>query len=169
MDLFRPGMWFLEQICAETCWALPAHVNRKKDEKVEDYIGSFLRARLPQSLLKLLFLLRNDLRPDVTVSDLGRKAAERVLQPFLIQENGAFWWETSKSNWNAVCCGSVGAAACYASELFPVLFPNAESIESINQNCEQILTRVTGIFPAFLRASARTAPAWKVLAIGNME
>ena len=22
--------WVLEQICAETCWALPAHVNRKK-------------------------------------------------------------------------------------------------------------------------------------------
>ena len=140
--------WVLEQICAETCWALPAHVNRKKDEKWKITLDLFA-CETAQSLLEIAFLLRNDLRPEL-LCRIWKESSRRVLQPFLIQENGAFWWETSKSNWNAVCCGSVGAAACYASELFPVLFPNAESIESINQNCEQILTRVTRDLSCFL-------------------
>lgn len=140
--------WVLEQICAETCWALPAHVKRKKDEKWKITLDLFA-CETAQSLLEIAFLLRNDLRPEL-LCRIWKESSRRVLQPFLIQENGAFWWETSKSNWNAVCCGSVGAAACYASELFPVLFPNAESIESINQNCEQILTRVTRDLSCFL-------------------
>ena len=116
--------WVLEQICAETCWALPAHVNRKKDEKWKITLDLFA-CETAQSLLEIAFLLRNDLRPEL-LCRIWKESSRRVLQPFLIQENGAFWWETSKSNWNAVCCGSVGAAACYASELFPVLFPNSK-------------------------------------------
>ena len=92
--------WVLEQICAETCWALPAHVNRKKDEKWKITLDLFA-CETAQSLLEIAFLLRNDLRPEL-LCRIWKESSRRVLQPFLIQENGAFWWETSKSNWNAV-------------------------------------------------------------------
>ena len=86
----------------------------EKDEKWKITLDLFA-CETAQSLLEIAFLLRNDLRPEL-LCRIWKESSRRVLQPFLIQENGAFWWETSKSNWNAVCCGSVGAAACYASE-----------------------------------------------------
>lgn len=69
--------WVLEQICAETCWALPAHVNRKKDEKWKITLDLFA-CETAQSLLEIAFLLRNDLRAGVTVSDLEGKQQESV-------------------------------------------------------------------------------------------
>lgn len=108
--------WVLEQICEEICWALPAHVNRKKDAKWKITLDLFA-CETAQSLLEIAFLFRNDLRPEL-LCRIWKESNRRVLQPFLTQDSGEFWWETSKSNWNAVCCGSVGAAACYASELF---------------------------------------------------
>lgn len=133
--------WVLEQICEETCWALPAHVNRKEDVNWKITLDLFA-CETAQSLLEIAFLLRNDLRPEL-LQRIWKESSRRVLQPFLAQKNGELWWEKSQSNWNAVCCGSVGAAACYASALFP-------DVENASQNCEQILARVTQDLSCFL-------------------
>ena len=140
--------WVLEQICEETCWALPAHVNRKQDAEWEITLDLFA-CETAQSLLEIAFLFRNDLRMDL-LRRIREESGRRVLQPFLHHEKDGFWWEKSKSNWNAVCCGSVGAAACYASALVPLLCPDAGSIEKNREQCEQILTRVTQDLSCFL-------------------
>ncbi len=140
--------WVLEQICEETCWALPAHVNRESDPEWEKTLDLFA-CETAQSLLEIAFLLRNDLRPELLLR-IWKESSRRVLQPFLERKNRELWWEKSKSNWNAVCCGSVGAAACHAAALFPALFPDAESMERIEKNCEQILKRVTRDLSYFL-------------------
>ena len=128
--------WVLEQICEEICWALPAHVNRKKDAKWKITLDLFA-CETAQSLLEIAFLFRNDLRPEL-LCRIWKESNRRVLQPFLTQDSGEFWWETSKSNWNAVCCGSVGAAACYASELFLLFFrlrkASRASIKTVNRS-----------------------------------
>ncbi len=140
--------WVLEQICEETCWALPAHVNRKQDAEWEITLDLFA-CETAQSLLEIAFLLQNDLRTDL-LRRIWEESSRRVLQPFLRHEEDGFWWEKSESNWNAVCCGSVGAAACYASALLPLLCPDAGSIEQNREQCEQILTRVTQDLSCFL-------------------
>ena len=56
--------WVLEQICEETCWALPAHVNREQDAEWKITLDLFA-CETAQSLLEIAFLLRNDLRSDL--------------------------------------------------------------------------------------------------------
>lgn len=140
--------WVLEQICEETCWALPAHVNREQDAEWKITLDLFA-CETAQSLLEIAFLLRNDLRSDLLLR-IWKESSRRVLQPFLRHEKDGFWWEKSKSNWNAVCCGSVGAAACYASALVPLLYPDTGRFEQNREQCEQILTRVTQDLSCFL-------------------
>lgn len=76
--------WVLEQICAETCWALPAHVNRKKDEKWKITLD-LLRARLHSHFWKLRFYFETICGRSYCVGS-GRKAAGECCSRFLYRK-----------------------------------------------------------------------------------
>ena len=100
----------IEAICAEECWALPAHVDRSKREwqKVIDLFA----AETAFSLAEITSILGDKLSVSVC-EQVCHEIFRRVLNPFMESEFPYSWWETSKMNWCAVCCGSVGAAAIW--------------------------------------------------------
>ena len=108
-DIFRLEE-VIEAICAEECWALPAHVNRS--EKNWQVVIDLFAAETAFSLAEIISLLESKLSPSVCTK-AGSEIFRRVLTPFMESEFPYSWWETSKMNWCAVCCGSVGAAAIW--------------------------------------------------------
>lgn len=69
--------WVLEQICAETCWALPAHVNRKKDEKWKITLDLFCVRDCTVTSGNCVSTSKRS-AAGVTVSDLEGKQQESV-------------------------------------------------------------------------------------------
>ena len=98
----------IDAVCAEECWALPAHVDTN-ERGWRETIDLFA-AETAFSLAEIISLLNGRLSPSV-----GEKARcevfRRVLDPFMQSKFPCAWWETSNMNWCAVCCGSIGAAA----------------------------------------------------------
>lgn len=113
----------LEGICVETCWALPAHVNRWDNPNWQKTVDLFA-SETAQALAECVALLKNVQEKQVSKlqqqeqrglsKEICRKVRKeierRVLQPFEQQRQG---WECSDHNWNAVCGGSIGSAAIY--------------------------------------------------------
>lgn len=100
----------LLEICAEECWALPAHVNRKDNPEWRNTVDLFA-AETAQALAEIVTLAGERLQ----LSDEVRRAVyaeteQRVLIPFEQNRQG---FEGADHNWNAVCCGSIGSAAIY--------------------------------------------------------
>ena len=96
----------LFSICEEECWALPAHVNRKENSDWRNTIDLFA-AETAQTLA--------DLADNINLSGQCRivvleNVQRRVLIPFFTSEAGAYGWEKSDNNWNAVCNGCIGSA-----------------------------------------------------------
>lgn len=100
----------IEAICSEECWALPAHVNRS--EKGWQITIDLFAAETAFSLAEIISLPESKLSASVCEKARG-EVFRRVLDPFTESEFPYSWWETSKMNWCAVCCGSVGAAAIW--------------------------------------------------------
>ena len=101
----------LEGICAEECWALPAHVNRMTDENWRTYVDLFA-AETAQTLAEIASLLGGRLSQE-TVRTVEQEVMRRVLAPFSASRPPYSHWEYGASNWCAVCGGSVGSAAMY--------------------------------------------------------
>lgn len=105
----------LEEICAEECWALPAHVNRGENPEWQKTIDLFA-AETAQALAEIVALVGKETSAAIfglSKEVCGRARLEierRVLVPF---ENARQGWECSDHNWNAVCCGSIGSVAMY--------------------------------------------------------
>lgn len=100
----------IDAICSEECWALPAHVNR--GEKNWQTAIDLFAAETAFSLAEIISIPESKL--SASVCEKARKEVfRRVLDPFMESEFPYSSWETSKMNWCAVCCGSVGAAAIY--------------------------------------------------------
>ena len=112
------------EICAEECWALPAHVNRRDNPDWRNTVDLFA-SETAQALAEIVCLVDG-----VSTEIKAKVRAEvegRVLFPFEQSRQG---WECSDHNWNAVCCGSIGSAAMY-------LFAGKE-----DSRLEKILERV---------------------------
>ena len=100
----------IEAICAEECWALPAHVNRR-DGHWRTSIDLFA-AETAFSLAEITSLLES--RLSASICEKARSEVfRRVLDPFTESNFPYSSWETSQMNWCAVCCGSIGGAAIY--------------------------------------------------------
>ena len=100
----------IEAICAEECWALPAHVDRS-EKNWQTEIDLFA-AETAFSLAEIISL--PEIKLSASVCEKARREVfRRVLDPFMESEFPYSWWETSKMNWCAVCCGSIGAAAIW--------------------------------------------------------
>ena len=98
------------QICEEECWALPAHVNRREDENWRIYVDLFA-SETAEALSELSYYLQDEL-PDHIHKLIYDNVMRRVINPYL-GKRPYDKWEQSDMNWNAVCNGSIGIAACY--------------------------------------------------------
>lgn len=102
----------LWEICAEECWALPAHVNRRENAEWYFTVDLFA-AETAQALAEILMLMKEQQGKGLSKEICKRVKEEierRVLVPFEKSRQG---WECSDHNWNAVCGGSIGSAAIY--------------------------------------------------------
>lgn len=98
----------LNEICAEECWALPAHVNRRDNPDWRNTVDLFA-SETAQALAEIIMLSGFGLSKEVC-DKVCLEIEKRVLSPFEATRQG---WECSDHNWNAVCCGSIGSAAIY--------------------------------------------------------
>jgi hypothetical protein len=106
--------WVLEEILNERCWALPAHVNRQSDPAWE-YTLDLFAAETAQTLSEIGWIFRHELDQAVKIR-LDEEVYRRVLETFGKSAKGSYGWEKDCNNWNAVCGGSVGAAAWYQKQ-----------------------------------------------------
>lgn len=106
---------YLWAVCNEFIWALPAHLDGNSlNHKVNPLQIDLFAAETAQTLAEICYLLKDCLHPAV----LFRCRAEierRVFTPFL-SRTSPYWWESTHTNWAAVCAGCVGMAAIYQME-----------------------------------------------------
>ena len=101
----------LKGICAEECWALPAHVHRDTDPNWRNCVDLFA-SETAQALAEILGLAGDKLPADIR--SLARENVfRRVLNPFMESTPPYQHWEGGDNNWNAVCGGSIGCAGMY--------------------------------------------------------
>ena len=105
-------------ICDEYTWCLPAHQgqNEKNDNARID-----LFAAETGFYLSLIYVLIGD-RLDSLINDrIKTEIDRRIFTSFTAVENYG-WWECGKSNWTAVCVGSLG---CTMMLMRPEMFDSA--------------------------------------------
>ena len=106
----KPLETIVDAICDEFTWILPAH---EGNGDLRTQIDLFA-AETAQSLTEIISLVGDSLNTQIKEKAIG-EVQNRVLQPFIKREK-KYGWETSESNWSAVCGGSVGMTALYLIE-----------------------------------------------------
>lgn len=104
----------LLEICGEECWALPAHVDRRRSPDWRVAIDLFA-GETAQALAHLTALLGRELTCG-TAEMVRREAERRVLLPFMASRPPYAGWEKGGGNWTAVCCGCIGSAGLFLLE-----------------------------------------------------
>ena len=105
-------------ICSEVSWVIAPHLHCNLTEH-KDLIDLFA-AETGLYLAELVYLL-GDRLPKNICDLIYSEVSYRI---FDTMENTQSWWETLKSNWAAVCSGSVGMAYIYlAPERFEKVKP----------------------------------------------
>ncbi len=99
----------IREICAEECWALPAHVNRKENPNWRRVIDLFA-SETGQALAHITTLLKDKLSDEI-ITLAQNEVKSRILTPFMESKVPYAHWEQVENNWNAVCCGNVGSTA----------------------------------------------------------
>lgn len=94
-DLVQDYIW---NICEETTWVLPAHMQRPID---------LFSAETAYNLAETLALLGDTLDGDVRAR-VRREVERRIFEPYLHWHN-IMGWYTGSNNWNGVCNSSVAA------------------------------------------------------------
>lgn len=102
----------IREICGEFCWALPAHVDRRKNPDSWAVTVDLFAAETAFALSEIGEICR-DVLSDETEKMIRESVMERVLLPFEESSVPYGAWENCRHNWNAVCSGSVGCAAIY--------------------------------------------------------
>lgn len=102
-------------ICDEYTWCLPAH-QKKLEENNNSKIDLFA-SETGFALSEVCTMLGDRLDP--LIKNRIRAEIERRIISSYVGKEPYDWWETSGSNWNAVCTGSV---ACTVMLMFPELF-----------------------------------------------
>ncbi len=120
----------LFDICREECWALPAHVNRKKDCDWRVFVDLFA-AETAEALAHIAEVVRKHISEEC-YAFVMKNVKRRVLKPFFSKPVNTFWWEQGNNNWNAVCNGCIGSA--YLHSLQSEEVPNMEYLKRINEN-----------------------------------
>lgn len=129
----------LRGICGERCWALPAHVDRKNDSDWKHTVDLFA-SETGQCVSEIITFLDEELSDEVKAL-VRKNVEERIFQPFYGCEVPYKNWEHGKSNWNAVCAGSIGSASIYLMKDDP-------------ERLEKCLTRICNALQYFLGSFA---------------
>ena len=101
--------------CDECAWALPAHIynlvgNMGSTRPMEIDIDLFA-SETGLYLAEVLHLLGDKLDSRV-VTRCRNEIKRRILDSYLA-DYPAYWWESGRNNWGAVCAGSVGITFLY--------------------------------------------------------
>lgn len=115
----------LEAICEESCWALPAHVNRQY--KGWQISIDLFAAETAFYLAEITELLGNTLSENIR-ERVKEEVFRRVLNPFINSKMPYADWEICQNNWCAVCNGAIGGAAIRLIKEESVLEPVLERI-----------------------------------------
>jgi Heparinase II/III-like protein. len=106
MEALEDLIW---EICAEYTWCFPAHLPMSPDRIPPRQRVDLFAAETAQALAEAVYLLGD--RLDQQVADRVRAEVEdRIFQPYF-ESSAPFIWESSMSNWAAVCSGAAGMAA----------------------------------------------------------
>lgn len=100
----------LNAICEETCWALPAHVNR--NQAGWEHTVDLFASETAQALAEITTVLGKSL-PASLKQKVKEEIEARVFQPFFDSKPHSLSWEGCTHNWNAVCAGAIGSACIY--------------------------------------------------------
>lgn len=92
-------------VCSERTWTLPAHIT--DDENTIDLFA----AETSQTISEILSLVGDKISSDVCVRCI-KEINRRVIEPFERRKE-KYGWESSESNWSAVCGGCIGMSAIY--------------------------------------------------------
>ncbi|KAF0697428.1 Aste57867_11908 [Aphanomyces stellatus] len=102
----------LVDYATQKTWVLAAH-----DAKLDVFYGRAayvdLNAALVSSFLGSTLYMLDDVLSDTTKEMLRTELSDRTVQPLLDRlkgESKPFWWQTSDSNWNAVCFNGMATA-----------------------------------------------------------
>ena len=97
-------------VCDEFTWVVPAHNKGFSDSLHTEMIDLF-SAETAFALSEIHYLLKEQLDPKV-IERIEECLEERIFKMYL---EHTFYWEKLKTNWAAVCAGSVGAAFLYVA------------------------------------------------------
>ena len=128
----------LKGICAEECWALPAHVHRDVDPDWRVCVDLFA-SETAQALAEIISLA-GDVLPEDVRQEVRENIFRRVMNPFLESEPPYLPWEGADHNWNAVCCGNVGCIGMYLMKDEP------ERLNALLERLQRSLTHYIGGF-----------------------
>ena len=126
----------LWELCDESTWCMPAHLWPATDSDRERHAEAYPRPlRAPRRdrwvidlgaavtghmLAEILHILGDRVSPDVAAR-CHAEIRDRILDSFL-SPAGAFFWQSRRNNWSAVCAGSVAATFLYEETDPDVLF-----------------------------------------------
>lgn len=111
IDALEDIIW---HICDEYTWALPAHVGLDKTIAEQKIFLDLFACETGFALAECYSLLEDTLS-DLIKRRIREELQTRIIDSFL-QRKESYFWETVKSNWAAVCAGSVLAVFLYCAE-----------------------------------------------------
>lgn len=111
-------------ICDEYTWSLPAHLSHSYIEDADRIHIDLFSAETGYALSEIISILRDRLNPRV-VKRVCEEIDRRILTSF--ETTPDFTWLGGRSNWAAVCAGSVGVTFMYmAPERFAAIKPKLD-------------------------------------------
>jgi hypothetical protein len=108
---FNKLLW---SVANEFTWCLAAHLTYGEEGFLgePDQVIDLFAAETAATLSELLVIHKNIIDPYIHTY-IRKQIDNRVFNPFLTKD---WWWETSRSNWCAVCAGSIGMAALFLEQ-----------------------------------------------------
>lgn len=126
--------YVIAEICQETTWALPAHVDRNVPgwERTVDLFSS----ETGQTLANILYLNKDVLSKELYDST-KELVVDRLLDSYMEVPRGQWRWEVMYNNWVSVCASCIGSAALFL-------------LDDDKEKQEKIISRVCDTLPDYL-------------------
>lgn len=111
LQYFEELLW---EIVNEVSWCVIAHLPQDKNGFTLDPCTQIdlFAAETGAALAEVVSLHSKIIHPFL-INHIKNAIDKRIFKPFLLKN---WWWETVKSNWCSVCCGSIGMAALLMAE-----------------------------------------------------
>ncbi len=109
LEMLEDILW---SICDEYTWSLPAHLSHSVLEDADRIHIDLFAAETGYALSEIISVLKERINPRV-YKRVSEEIDRRILTSF--ENTPDFSWLGGRSNWAAVCAGSVGVAFMYMS------------------------------------------------------